>query len=114
LDVFDGIRHLINEDQKVEQKKIATINFSSGKTISMIETAMIVKKVFEGRYNKEAVVFINENQPIESIQYIFPSTYSINNSRFNKLIGDRELHSLSYGILEVFDFLDKQHYGTIN
>lgn len=89
-------------------KKVDIINFSSGETISMLDAAMQVKDVYEKKYGRKADLYINGNEPVNSYQKLKSSKYTIDNSAFVKLMGDNKLHDLSFGIDEIFNFLDSR------
>lgn len=107
IDLLIGIKLILslskNESDSIHCK---TLNFSSNNTISMIEAAFIVKNVYEKKYNKEANIFINENQPILSFKSSKSKKYLIDNSLFLDLMGGNALHDMEFGINEIFNFLD--------
>ena len=72
----------------------------------MIEAAFIVKNVYEKKYNKEANILINENQPVLSFKSSKSKKYLIDNSLFLDLMGGNALHDMEFGINEIFNFLD--------
>jgi UDP-glucose 4-epimerase len=89
-------------------KKVEIINFSSSETISMLDAAMQVKDVYEKKYSRKADLYINGNEPVNSYQKLKSSKYTIDNSALVKLMGDNKLHDLSFGINEIFNFLDSR------
>jgi UDP-glucose 4-epimerase len=103
-DLLIGIKQILSNSKNKRNSK--TINFSSNNSISMLEAAFIIKNVYENKYNKEANIFINENQPVLSFKTSKSKKYLIDNSIFLDLMGENVLHDLEYGINEIFNFLD--------
>jgi UDP-glucose 4-epimerase len=89
-------------------KKVDKFNFSSSETISMLDAAIQVKDIYEKKYNRKANLYINGNEQFNSYQKLKSSKYKIDNSAFVNLLGDNKLHDLSFGIHEIFNFLDSR------
>lgn len=106
-DLLIGIERILQKEP-VNSKKAHTFNFSSNDTISMLDAAIQVKKVYEDKYNKEALIYINGDQLVNSYQKVKFDKYKIDNSSFLNLLGNNNLHDLSYGINEIFEFLDNR------
>jgi UDP-glucose 4-epimerase len=103
-DLLIGIKQILSNSKNKRNSKI--INFSSNNSISMLEAAFIIKNIYEKKYNKEANIFINENQPVLSFKTSKSKKYLIDNSLFQGLMGLNALHDMEFGINEIFNFLD--------
>jgi nucleoside-diphosphate-sugar epimerase len=106
IDLLIGIKFILERAGSKIMSGVETTNFSSGENRSMVDIAMVVKEVYESRYRKVADVFINGNQKIKVHQKSSNTNYRINNSRFLRLLQGNEIHPVSYGINEIFDFLE--------
>lgn len=107
IDLLVGVKKIIDNSQnEYKGLKSKTINFSSNNTISMLEAAFIVKNVYEKKYNKQANIFINENQPVLSYNKIQSKKFNINNSLYLDLMDKNNLHDFEFGINEIFNFLE--------
>lgn len=113
-DVLEGIKRILLSEKTFKSGSAEVLNFSSGNTISMLDAAMIVKDVFQKKYGKGSVVYVNGDQPVSSPQPGRSANYTISNARFKTLLADKGLHELSFGINELFDFLDTKQNNAGN
>ncbi len=111
-DVQKGIEKLLLMPQDCNGKA-EVVNFSTNQTISMLDTAMIVKDLYEEKYGKKAKVFINTDQLVENYIKTENSKYKLTNTRLKELLGNADMLSFKEGITEIFNFLD-QNNGTLS
>lgn len=107
-DLLNGVKHLLQLEAKESNNGAEVFNFSSAQTITMLDAAFAVKRVYEEKYNKKATIFVNENQLVEEYKgSVTNPSYTIDNEKFKKLLGGDALLNLEYGINEIFDFLEQ-------
>tara|TARA_B110000444_G_C18852044_1_gene606620 strand:- start:17781 stop:18746 length:966 start_codon:yes stop_codon:yes gene_type:complete len=100
-DVLDGILMIIKYKGSLEKN---TFNLSSGETITILEAAKVVKKVFWNKYKKESSIKIHEE--VELIKNN-NSRYIISNRRIKK-IGFKKKITLINGINKLFNYLESK------
>ena len=102
-DVVNAIVCLIDTDSKKLSNN--TYHISYGKTLSILEIAKKVKKVFQNRYNKKLNI---EFKHVDNLDLkVKPLTkYKICNSKIKKL-GFSPKINISEGINELFDYFDR-------
>lgn len=98
-DVCNGIQYVIET-----QKKHSTYNLSSGTTLSIMEIAEKVKKVFAHRY--ELDLSIKAKEPKKQAE---TTKYELNNSLIRS-IGFETKIPLEDGINELFDYLEHNNH----
>lgn len=103
---FSEICNFINLLIKLKSFEQNTFNLTSSKTISLIEVANKVKKVYFKKYNIEIPIYINSNQLYyqNNNQRISPSFRFINNNLVNKNI--EVTKCITDGIEEIFNYLE--------
>lgn len=103
-DICKGVEKLI--DYKMKSLEFNTFNFSSSRSISMIEVAKTVKKVYYERYGIKIPIFINRtiefSDEIE-VSHINDNIISNKLSRSISLTFDKDLEE---GINEIFEYLE--------
>ncbi len=94
----------------IKSKDIATMHnafhVASGNTLTILELAHIVKKVFKERYQKEIHVYLSDNS-VANNPYIFRKVerFSIDNTKIKDL-GFQQKTDLDTGINELFGYLE--------
>lgn len=106
-DVCKGIEILVNTDKKDLQNN--TYHISSGQTLTILELAHAVKKVYKLRYHKNIPVILPNKVVSENPdKYSETERYIINNSKL-KALGFTLETSLGNGINEIFHYLENSH-----
>jgi UDP-glucose 4-epimerase len=89
-----------------------TFNLSEGRTRSILELSVMVRKVYFEKYNQSIPVFLNNGKMAEAIQSgDDEKRYTIDNSRI-KDIGFMPKTDLETGIRQLFDYLDNSKQGN--
>ncbi len=104
-DVCEAIRILINTNEKLTDN---IYHISSGNTLTLMEIAQLVRKVYQIRYNKKIPIttpnkIISEDEVIEEIE-----KYQISNKKIRD-IGFFPKYDLETGISDLFNYLEKNH-----
>lgn len=100
-DVSSGVQAIIES-----KEKHSVYNLSSGITLSILEIAKIIKKVFLQRYGLELAIEVTKSISKDSSSKTTP--YEIDNSLICS-IGFRPKWSLEEGISDLFDYLQKEN-----
>ena len=100
-DVALAIERLLLTDTKSEN----VFNISSGVTLSILELAHIVKKIFLKRYNKSIDIVLKDGSISLASNIANQSKYTIDSSKL-KDIGFKAQTSLEQGINLLFDYLE--------
>jgi UDP-glucose 4-epimerase len=104
VDICQAIKLLI-ETEKKEYKR-DTYNLSSGSTLTIMELAAIVKKVYDRRYNSNLLIEVPSECQMKDIgYYIAKARYSIDNNKL-KRVGFEPTVDLDKGINELFSYLE--------
>lgn len=106
-DVCRAVGLLIDDKNNNLQENI--FNIASGKTLTILELAHIVKKVYEERYHDEILIYFPDNSNGLG-KFKKTEKYSFDTARIKKLGFDTQTN-LKTGINELFDYLE-EHYGN--
>ena len=104
-DVSRAVEVIINTDKKNLQYN--TFHISSGNTLTILELAHTVKKVYQNRYREEIHVVLPENiTSLSPDKFSKAEKYIVDNTKLKSLgfVLKTELHT---GINEIFDYLEK-------
>ena len=103
---FSEICSFINSLIKTNSLRQNTFNLTSSKSISLIDAAIIVQKVYYDKYNFEIPIYLNSNQFFsqKGKEKIFSNFQFVNNDFVKK--NTWGINSLSEGVGEIFDYLD--------
>ena len=109
-DICSGVLKLI-ELKNIDVENLI-INFCSGKTITILELAFIVRKVLKERFNVDLPVFINSTELVETLP---------NNDSFNRVystdiansLGIRFEYKIEEGIFRLYNYLNKNNLNEI-
>ncbi len=107
IDICTAIEILIKEDSSFDSN---IINIASGKTLTILELAHVVKSVFNERFSKDIPIEFSDNT-ISNTADVFENDerYVIDTSRINKF-GFKLKTSLKSGIIELFNYIEN-NYG---
>lgn len=106
-DVYRAIEILVNTQEKNLQNN--TYHISSGKTLTILELAHVVKSVYQTRYNDNIKVILPDGAISEDPnEFLKTDRYIINNSKL-KSLGFIPKTDLKTGINEIFEYLEKLH-----
>jgi UDP-glucose 4-epimerase len=104
-DICGALELLINVDKKDLRKN--TYHISSGETLTILDIAFIVKRVFQKRSNLDIQVKSSDNSILKNPdRHLHSQKYTVSNSMLNSL-GFTPVTSLETGINEIFDYLEE-------
>lgn len=103
-DVCKAVEILINAEEK--NLKNNKYHISSGKTLTILELAHMVKSVYKERYRKDIQVILPDKSiSINSEKFSETERYLVNNSKL-KSLGFKPETELESGINEIFEYLE--------
>lgn len=103
-DVFNAVNALIQTKTKEIQNN--TYHVSSGKTLTILQLAHVVKSVYKLRYKKDIQIILPDKTISENPNiYSKSERFTVDNSKL-KSIGFKPTISLSTGINEIFEYLE--------
>ena len=103
-DVFNAVNALIQTKTKEFQNN--TYHVSSGKTLTILQLAHVVKSVYKLRYKKDIQIILPDKTISENPNiYSKSERFTVDNSKL-KSIGFKPTISLSTGINEIFEYLE--------
>ena len=106
-DVFRAVTALVNTQEKNLENN--TYHISSGKTLTILELAQIVKSVYRNRYNDILQVIIpNGLISVSEDKIIKVNKFIINNLKL-KSLGFMPKTDLESGVTEIFAYLEKMN-----
>lgn len=103
-DVCRAIKKIIENDSKNIENNIYHI--SSGETLTILEIAQIIRKVYQNRYKQNLPIITPNNLVLKDDAFF--NKYQISNEKLNK-IGFAPLIDLQTGINELFDYLENNY-----
>ena len=104
-DICGALELLINADKKDLIKN--SYHISSGETLTILDLAFIVKRVFQKRSNINIQVISSDNSILKNSDiHLHQQKYNISNSMLRSL-GFTAVTSLKTGINEIFDYLQE-------
>ena len=102
-DICKAIEVLLNGDDKFVKN---TFHLTSGKTLTILELAHEVKKVYTKIFKKEVPIYLPDNTISESLKEMpLDGKFHLVNNRM-KNIGFQPEMNLENGIIEIFDYLE--------
>jgi UDP-glucose 4-epimerase len=105
-DVCQAIKRIIENDSiRIENN---VYHICSGETLTIMEIAMLVKKVYQSRYNQNLPISSSHKVIIDNDVSPEVKRYKINNANIRR-IGFIPLFDLHSGINDLFDYLEKNH-----
>jgi len=104
-DVCKAIETLIEQGTTTDEN---VFHIASGSTLTILELAHIVKKVYFSRYEKEIPIYLPDNSISESsVDVQQGQKFLLDNSRIKEAGFQLEMN-LDMGINEIFDYLESQ------
>ena len=104
-DICRAVELLINAEKKDLIKN--TYHISAGKTLTILDLAFIIKRVFQKRFNLVIQVISSDNSILKNPdRHLHQPKYTISNSMLSSL-GFTPVTSLETGINEIFDYLQE-------
>jgi UDP-glucose 4-epimerase len=104
-DVCEGVASLIEGERNIGDEN--TFQFSSSKSIRMLDVAIKVKEVYRKKYHVEIPIFINSTQEWVSEKAIHMGNNSISNSLAKKY-SIEFVKDLKEGIENIFTYLETE------
>lgn len=107
LTICSAVEQLLNLEIISNHK---AINLSSGKSISLLSLALLVKEVYENIFNTPIDIFVNKTELLLSDTIVhIDNKFILSNEVLNTLI-KLENFELENGIQNLFDYLIKKSY----
>ena len=100
--ICESIMDILIRNQKLEQN---VIHLCSSNSVSMLNVATAVKRVYEMKYNKEIDIFINENELVLG-EFKVKQSYTTISNVYLKTLTDPKQVSIEEGIDRIFSYLE--------
>ena len=111
-DVVRAIETLINYDNSFDYNNF--FHIASGETLTILELAHKVKKVYFQKYNKNIDIYLNDSSvSANSGQYMGIQKYRISTNKLNE-IGFQQKINFEDGLNEVFNYLENNNNNNNN